>query len=98
MKNKQDIACTNLHIQSYYLQGARQVLMTLHDLGKLILDDCNGKDAKIYNDAAYELLMSDEMMLLEWLGGPNSARWYYCDHEKNNKGKLIKCKAKRQLQ
>lgn len=84
-----DASCT--------LRGAKNVLMNLHDMGVLFLDGMKGKDAKVYNQAAYELLMTDEVALCEWLAMPNTPTptWEYYDHERDKKGKLVRCKARR---
>lgn len=86
-----------LHDASCTLRGAKNVLMNLHDMGVLFLDGMKGKDAKVYNQAAYELLMTDEVALWEWLANPNTntPTWEYYDHERDKKGKLVKCKARR---
>ena len=83
-----------LHDASMMLSGAKNVLMNLHDIGRLFLDTCKGKDASVYNEASYQLLMNNEIAMWEWLASPNTVRWEYFDHERDKKGKLVKCKAR----
>lgn len=81
---------------SWELFGAKTALSNLHGMGRLELDTCGGaskKEKRVYNAAAYELLMHDEDMLLRWLAAPASVRWRYSEYERDRKGGLIKCKA-----
>ena len=84
----------NLVNMSLYMQGARQALMVVHDKCNANLDEGKGKDTKIYSEAAYNLLMTDDIMLERWLTGAKTT-WRYCDYEYDKKGKFIKCKAVR---
>ena len=87
-----------LHDASCTLRGAKNVLMNLHDAGTLVLDKGykKSKDNAVYNEAAYQMLMNDEVALWEWLAHPRGdMRWEYYDHERDKKGKLLRCKARR---
>ena len=81
-----------LHDTALYRQGAKQVLMNLHDTGILCFSKEKSKDAKVYDEAMYQLLMNNEMALFDWLAGVYSFVFY--DHEKDNKGRLVRCKAR----
>lgn len=83
----------NLYETSWMLYAARVVLMNLHDCGTLVLDTCKGKERKVYNEAAFQMLMMDDIALQCWLAIP-IVRWMYYDHEKDKKGRLTKCKAR----
>lgn len=86
----------NLHSTAMYRQGAKQVLMNLHDSGLLRLTSSCGRqtpDDKVYTEAMYKLLMNDELALFDWMAGVDSMRFY--DHERDNKGRLVRCKARR---
>ena len=48
---------------------------------------------KVYTEAMYQLLMNDELALFDWFAGVDSLRFY--GHERDNKGRLVKCKARR---
>lgn len=82
----------NQYETSFKLFGARQVLMHLHDAGTLKLD-APTKDAKVYNEAAFQMLLHDDDALLRWLALP-TIDWEYYGHEKDKKGKLVRCKAR----
>ena len=87
-----------LHDASLILRGAKNVLMNLHDACTLVLDKGykKSKNNAVYNEAAYQMLMNDEVALWEWLAHPQGEMcWEYYDHERDNKGRLVRCKARR---
>ena len=86
----------NLYETSWQVQGAKNVLRNLHDMGVLILDkDSNRKPNDPYNNAIYELLMRDQSALLDWLAMGDQMAIGYRNHQKDKKGKLIKVEAYR---
>ncbi len=80
---------------SIYIDGARDMLLRLRDYLLLEEPHVNGKvtaDGKIYNKAIFDLLLSSkdntDMFLTQ---GYDEIR--FTDHERDKKGKLIKCRA-----
>ena len=88
MESKEVNKPIRLHDCALLRQGARQVLMKLHDDGLLCLE--NDKN-KAYTEAVYVLLMSDENALFDWLAGLHLE---YYGHEHDKKGKVVKCNAR----
>ena len=78
-----------LHDAALYIKGARDALQNIDNTKAF---DNAVKDNAVYNRAIYDLLMSDEKSLMEWLTGRKAIEYY--DHETNKKGRLVKCKAK----
>lgn len=75
-----------------YRQGAKAVLMKLHDEGCLSLVKGDKKNpSKVYTDAIYDLVMNDEKALFDWIAGL-PIRFY--DHETDKKGIVTKVKAR----
>lgn len=84
-----------LHDWSCYIGGARDMLLRLreaslcdepHKVGYL-----QRKEDKIYNKAKLDLIMADKRNVDRFLLGDFEIR--YTDHERDRKGKLIKCRA-----
>lgn len=80
----------NLHLESFYLQGARDLLLRL-------LEQCGGitynqgKDDKIYSDAVFKEILYNRESLVKFLQGTG---WRYYDHQRDKKGKLVSVKVK----
>ena len=80
----------NLHEESFYLQGARDLLLRLLEQGGGITYNL-GKDDKIYSDAVFKAILYNRESLVKFLQGEG---WRYYDHQNNKKGKLASVKVK----
>lgn len=88
----------NLFQQSWLTSGARQILLKLREYG--LLEEARLKngiphakgDGLIYNKAIIDLLLSD-MANCERFLMDDFDEIRYSDHERDKKGKLIRCKA-----
>lgn len=80
---------TNLFLWSHYMDGARDLLLKLKD-GGVLLETQFGKENKVYSDAIYTMLFSDKRNMQNFLYGETIC---FRNHERNKKGKLIKCEA-----
>lgn len=78
----------NLHEWSQQALGARLLLNKLRDCGVCLE---KGKDAKVYSDAIYELLLSGPDAIWQFYGEQKSIG--FRNFQKNAKGKLISCDA-----
>lgn len=87
------VGITNLIVESYYLQGARNMLSKLLDNYKIVPKEKIDKDDTIYTKAELDLIISDKCETRNFLiYGRNGIHYY--NHERNKKGKLTKVKAK----
>ena len=79
------------------IKGARDLLVRLRDCG--LCDEpkpkgyAKGKDDKIYNKAILDLILYDQIATDKFLNQDYDYISFF-DHERNKKGKLIKCKAR----
>lgn len=78
----------NLHEWSQQALGARLLLNKLRDCG-VCLD--KGKDAKVYSDAIYDLLLSGPDAIWQFYGEQKPI--HFRNFQKNARGKLISCEA-----
>ena len=78
----------NLHLESFYLQGARDLLLRLLEQGGGITYN-QGKDDKIYSDAVFKEILYNRESLVKFLQGTG---WRYYDHQRDKKGKLVSVK------
>lgn len=87
-QNKQWLNERNLQLYARYLQGARMMLATLIDKGVISWE--TGKDKAVYNRVLNELILSDIDNTRKFL---ECCEIRYVDHKRNDKGKLISCRA-----
>lgn len=78
----------NLHKESIYLQGARDLLLRLEQGGATITYK-QGKDSAIYDKAVFKEILEDRESLVKFLQGNG---WRYYDHQKDKKNKLVSVK------
>ena len=85
-----------LHDWACYCQGARTMLLRLREC--FLCDEPHpnvqyrrSKEDKIYNKALLDLILSSKGNVSRFLSGDYEIR--YTDHERDKKGKLIKCRA-----
>lgn len=79
----------NLHDESLYLQGARQMLLLLKDRFKIMAKD-SLKDHEVYARAEVDFILSSMDNAREWLYSYGSTGYYY-NFKKDKKGKLLSC-------
>ena len=82
---------TNLIIESFQLQGARQMLLRLLDVYKIAPKEKQGKDDAIYTKAEMDLILSSKDNTRHFLYGDKFIR--YRGHERDKKGRLVKVEA-----
>lgn len=80
----------NLHEESIYLQGARDLLLRLESSGGSITWH-QGKDDKLYSDAVFREILYNRESLVKFLQGSG---WRYYDHQRDKKKKLVSIKVK----
>lgn len=80
----------NLHEESIYLRGARDLLLRLEQCGGAITFN-HGKDSRIYDNAVFKEILENRQSLVKFLQGDG---WRYYDHQKDKKNKLISVKVK----
>lgn len=80
----------NLHYESIYLQGARDMLLSIQDQGGSITYG-QGKDSKVYDKAVFDEILYNRESLVKFLRGTG---WRYYDHQSDKKGKLKSVKVK----
>lgn len=84
-----------LKVWSWYIRGARDMILRLRE--HLLLDESHPeclkvtKDDKIINKAVIDMLLQDKRNIDFFLSGAYEIRLK--DHEKDKKGKLVKCTA-----
>lgn len=78
----------NLHLESFYLQGARDLLLRLQECGGGITFNM-GKDDKFYSNAVCKEILHNRESLVKFL---QSTSWRYYDHQRDKKGKLVSVK------
>ena len=94
IKNEKDMSeLTNnsFWLYTHRMQGARQMLVRLQEMGKLNLAPfiTKSKGKKVYEEALYKWLISDLLHIEAFLNGEE---YVFCDFEKDAKGKLVKCR------
>ncbi len=82
---------TNLVIESFQLQGARQMLLRLLDVYRISPKEKQGKDDAIYAKAEMDLILSSKDATHQFLCG--DLRFHYRGHERDKKGRLVKVEA-----
>lgn len=82
---------TNLVVESYQLQGARQMLLRLLDAYKILFKEKQGKDDAIYTKAEMDLILSSKDATRHFLCG--DLHIYYRGHKRDKKGRLVKVEA-----
>lgn len=82
----------NLHVQGIFNQGARQALLMARQAGALLQNETGRYKAynRVYSDAIYDACLQDVTELEMWLSGSRDG--YFYDHERNKKGRLVRCK------
>jgi hypothetical protein len=78
----------NLHEESLYLQGARDLLLRLDEM-KALPQFHTSRDTKqpdVYNRAVMREILHNRESLVRFLHGDG---WRYCDHQTDKKGRLI---------
>ena len=83
----------NLFLYSSRLNGAKIMLHYLNDSGRLnLVPGISKKDgSEVYHKAVFDWLMSDLRNIEHFLSGEP---FYFTDHKKDCKGKLLSCKIK----
>ena len=89
-KRMENSGLTSLYEESWYLRGARQLLIVLNQMGCGLSIE-QGKGSNVYNKAFFDELLHNRESLVKFLQG---ASWRYYGHENNKKGKLINVKIK----
>ena len=80
----------NVHEESIYLQGARDLLLRLESSGGSITWH-QRKDDKLYSDAVFREILYNRESLVKFLQGSG---WRYYDHQRDKKNKLVSVKVK----
>ena len=78
----------SLHEESFYLQGARDLLLRIEQMGCKVVFEL-GKDAKVYNEAIFKEILYNRESLVKFLQGTG---WRYYNHQKDKKGHLLSVK------
>ena len=86
----------NINWYGAYLHGVKSTINLLREYGLLNIPLPKGvgkvKDAPIYNKAVIDLIMTDSVSMDRFLSR-DFDHIQYTDHERDKKGKLIKCRA-----
>lgn len=83
---------TNLHEESIYLKGARDLLLRLQEMNAIpqfISKNDTAKYSNVYNKATLDEILYNRESLVKFLQGTG---WRYYDHQSNKKGKLVSVK------
>lgn len=78
----------NLHEESIYLQGARDVLLRIEQGGGSIAY-YQGKDSKVYGKAVFDEILYNRESLVKFLQGVG---WRYYDHQQDKGKRLVSVK------
>lgn len=89
-KRMENSGLISLYEESWYLRGARQLLIVLNQMGCGLSIE-RGKGSEVYNKAILDELLHNRESLVKFLQG---ASWRYYGHESDKKGKLVKVKIK----
>lgn len=82
----------NLNLESFYLQGARDLLLRLQEMNAIpqFIGKKDGeKGLQVYNKATFDEILYNRESLVKFLQGTG---WRYCEHQKDRKGKLVSVK------
>lgn len=82
----------NLHEESIYLKGARDLLLRLQEMNAIpqfISKNDSAKYPQVYNKATFDEILYNRESLVKFLQGTG---WRYYDHQSNKKGKLVSVK------
>ena len=86
------MAHINLHEESFYLQGARDLLLRLQEMNAIpqfiSKKDC-AKGFQVYNKATIDEILYNRESLVKFLQGTG---WRYYNHQSDKKGKLVSVK------
>ena len=89
---KQDDKPVNIVLESYQLQGARQMLQRIMDVYSIRPKGLGrSKEEQVYVDAELRTILSSVDNVRHFLCG--DYRIHYCNHQTDKKGKLIKIEA-----
>lgn len=83
---------TNLHEESIYLKGARDLLLKLQEMNAIpqfISKSDRANGYQVYNKATLDEILYNRESLVKFLQGTG---WRYYDHQSNKKGELISVK------
>lgn len=78
----------NLHEESIYLQGARDVLLRIQEQDGSVTFN-QGKEDKVYSTAVFNEILHNRESLVKFLQGNG---WRYYDHQRDKKNKLVSVK------
>ncbi len=78
----------NLHLESLYLQGAKEVLLRIQEQGGSVTYN-QGKEDKVYSTAVFNEILHNRESLVKFLQGTG---WRYYDHQRDKKNKLVSVK------
>ena len=78
----------NLHEESIYLRGARDLLLSI-ERSRGTITFKQGKDSAIYDNAVFKEILENRESLVKFLQGSG---WRYYDHQLNKKNKLVSVK------
>lgn len=81
----------NLTMESFVIQGARQMLSRLLDEYKIVEKYKSGKDDAVYTKAELDLILSSKDSTRKFLMGGYEI--HYRGHERDKKGRLVKVEA-----
>lgn len=78
----------NLHLESIYLQGARDLLLRLEAMNAIpqFHSRTDTKDCQVYNKEILKEILYNRESLVKFLQGSG---WRYYDHQSDKKGKLV---------
>lgn len=81
----------NLHLESIYLQGARDLLLRLQEMGVIpnFVYGYSRKENEVYNKATFNEILYNRESLVKFLQGTG---WRYYDHQRDKKEKLVSVK------
>ena len=78
----------NLHLESFYLKGARDLLLRMLEYEDMIACKHN-KESIVYTQAVIDEILHNRESLVKFLEG---AGWRYYNHQNDKKGKLVSVK------
>lgn len=78
----------SLHEESFYLQGARDMLLRIQEQGGSVTYS-QVKEDKVYSTAVFNEILYNRESLVKFLQGTG---WRYYDHQRDKKNKLVSVK------
>ena len=85
----------NLHLEHFYLQGARDLLLRLNEMNAILqfhsTEYYSRRDYRVYDKAIFNEILYNRESLVKFLQGGS---WRHFDHQKDKKGKLVSVKIK----